>query len=98
LRIRTLQPQLPFDPLPKTLLGRVLAGLAAMAIIVMAVFFLTVALVVAGIVLAIAVVRVMWLMHKARRRGARQSGKTVIEADYSVVDEQRNPERHPRKP
>jgi hypothetical protein len=76
----------------------VLAGLAAMAIIVMAVFFLTVALVVAGIVLAIAVVRIMWLMHKARRQGARQSGKAIIEADYSVVDEQQNPERHPRKP
>lgn len=92
-----MPPQVTFDPFPRTFLGRVLAGLAAIAIIVLAVFFLTVALVVAGVVLAIAVVRVLWLMHRARRRAASRPGAAVIDVEYSIVDERKPTERRPRQ-
>jgi len=90
--------QVAFDPLPKTVFGRVLAGLAAVAIIIIAVFFLTIALAVAGVVLAVAAVRVMWLLHKARKQKPRAADDEIIEVEYTVVDETELPDQRSRKP
>jgi hypothetical protein len=90
--------QATFDPFPKTVLGRVLAGLAAVAIIIIAVFFLTIALAVAGIVLAVAAVRVMWLLHKARKHAPPRADDEPIEVEYTVVSETELPDRRQRKP
>ncbi len=91
---------IPFDPLPKTFLGRVLAALAAVALIVVAVFFLTIALAIAGIVLAVTVLRAMWLLHRARRSAAPPAAANeTIEVEYSVVvDERKSVDRPPGKP
>jgi hypothetical protein len=90
--------QMAFDPMPKTLLGRVLTGLAAVAVIILAVFFLTIALAVAGIVLAVAAVRVMWLLHKARKQAPPRADNEPIEVEYTVVSETELPDRRERKP
>jgi len=87
------------DLLPKTALGRVFAALAGIAIIILAVFFLAIAVVIAGVALAVAVVRLMWLAHKARRQAPPRADEP-IEVEYSVVEERELPERrhHPRPP
>ena len=77
----------PLDIVPRTLVGRVVAALAAAAVIVVGFFFLAVALAVGGIILFVVFVRVMWLLHRARRKAEKRTRERTIEVDYSVTDE-----------
>lgn len=77
----------PLDIVPRTFLGRVLAALVALVVIVLGFFFLAIALAVAAVVVFVAVVRVMWLLHRARREADRRRDSRTIEVEYSVREE-----------
>lgn len=77
----------PLDIVPRTLVGRVLAALAALVVIIAGFFFLAIALAIGGIILFVVFVRVMWLLHRARREADKRSRDRTIEVDYTVTDE-----------
>lgn len=77
----------PLDIVPRSFFGRVLASLGALVVIVLGFFFLAVALAIAAVIVFVVFVRILWLLHRARRRAERN----VIETEYSVSEAPRPP-------
>ena len=65
---------------PQTWLGRVIGGLLAAALLVLAFFFLFIFLLVLGGVILAVVLRLLWVVRKAKS----QASQDILEGEYSV--------------
>ena len=65
---------------PQTWLGRVVGGLLAVALLVAAFFFLFVFLLVLGVVILAVLLRLLWVVRKAKT----QASQDILEGEYSV--------------
>lgn len=71
---------LKLEVVPQTWIGRLIAALIAVVLFLLAFFFLAVALIAGAIVAAVVILRILWVIRKARR----QAAEAVIEGAYSV--------------
>ena len=65
---------------PQTWLGRVAGGILAAALLVAAFFFLFIFLLVLGVVILAVVLRLLWMVKKAKA----QASHDILEGEYSV--------------